>query len=609
MQRDFSLVSECLGYNTAPLVDNTDPRFLVGGSQNVLIDRNRKVKSRPGYSRLGASNTALTPIRNAWTWNTSTGTELMMRFYDDELEVYLGTIDTLAINAWKRVLASWSTSEIMRIASWWDATENLDLLLAVIGDDNIYEWNGAAAVVGSITGTTITKKGTSTFAQNRFYTTRDKTLICVRTGTEYTYTGGESTTTLTGIADTTGLQADDILIQKIITRTDKPAANRTNDTIFVFENQLVLGSNDDNEVYISKNSSYYDFTYSSPRIAGEGGLLTLDAPSNGFGSLAKNLIAFSGRNSVYKAKYLEITVGSTLAETLTIKKVDAGINQGCQSPDSIIQIGNSLVYLTYEPALRMIDDPDAIGGLNPRTLSNPIKPDFDNETWTNVHGIWYKNTIYLCSAANSKLYMLEFVEDANGKLKRFWQPPQILPVRAFSFLAGVLYIHSNSVPETYYFDGYSDIASDDSKLPINAIATFAYNTYGKRALEKNFDEYYVEGEISPSTIDLFLTLGYNYGGHKQIINKTINGADEDILEDIVDVNALGQAALGQQPLGGLFKAPADAKKFRVIFEIAREDFNEIQPIFSTNEVDRFWSIISFGPNIAFSRRRNAIIKK
>ena len=206
--------------------------------------------------------------------------------------------------------------------------------------------------------------------------------------------------------------------------------------------------------------------------------------------------------------------------------------------------------------------------------------------------------------------MLEFVEDADGKLRRFWQPPQILPVRAFSFLAGVLYIHSNSVPETYkLFDGYSDTASDDSKLPINAIATFAYNTYGKRALEKNFDEYYVEGEISPSTVDLLLTLGYNYGGYKQIIYKTINGTDENILEDVVDVNALGQAALGQQPLGGLFNAPADAKKFRVIFEIARESCNEMQTIFSSNEIDRFWSIIAFGGNIVLSKQRSINIKQ
>src|SRR3990167_10820919 len=102
--QDYKLVTECLGYQSAPDKTNTDPRFLVGGSQNVFINRQKKVESRKGYTRLGVSNTALTPIRSAMTWFNSIGGELPMRMYDDELEVYLGTVDTLAINGWRRVL-------------------------------------------------------------------------------------------------------------------------------------------------------------------------------------------------------------------------------------------------------------------------------------------------------------------------------------------------------------------------------------------------------------------------------------------------------------------------------------------------------------------------
>src|SRR3990167_5317894 len=279
----FSLAEETFGYQTSQDESNTDFRLLVGGSKNILIDFQKKVKTRSGYTRLGAANTALTEIRNAWSWRTSTTHLRPMRFYDDELEVYLETIDTYTIDAWTRVTNGLSTTELLRSCiqkggngGWYDSTERIDLCLIVIADANIYEWSGGVAVVSSLTGTTVTKKGTTTFAQNRFYTTRNKTFVCVRTGTEYTYTCGESTTTLTGIADTAGLQENDILIQKIVTNSNAPAASRTNDTIFVFENQLVLGSNDDNEVYISKNNAYATFTYSSPRIAGEGGLLTLD---------------------------------------------------------------------------------------------------------------------------------------------------------------------------------------------------------------------------------------------------------------------------------------------------------------------------------------------
>src|SRR3990167_1801955 len=220
---NYKLAEETLGYVTSQDKSNTDFRYLVGGSKNVLIDYQKKVKTRSGYTRLGAANTALTEVRNAWNWITSTGQKRPMHFYDDELEVYLESIDGTDIDAWTRVTSGLSTTELLRSCiqkggngGWYDATEKIDLCLMVIADANIYEWNGAVAVVSSITGTTVTKKGTTTFAQNRFYTTRNKTFVCVRTGTEYTYTCGESTTTLTGIADTAGLQAGGILIQKMV---------------------------------------------------------------------------------------------------------------------------------------------------------------------------------------------------------------------------------------------------------------------------------------------------------------------------------------------------------------------------------------------------------
>src|SRR3990167_5371923 len=134
--RNYKLSDEVIEYNSALEKTNAPAGTLVATSQNVLISRNRKVSSRRGFTRLGVANSALTDVRNAWTWYTSTGTELAQRFYDDELEVYLGTIDGYAVNAWTRVLNAWNTTEILRPAIWWDTGENLDEQLMVIGDDN-----------------------------------------------------------------------------------------------------------------------------------------------------------------------------------------------------------------------------------------------------------------------------------------------------------------------------------------------------------------------------------------------------------------------------------------------------------------------------------------
>lgn len=607
----FQTINKFTEYNTAYNQDNAPENILVTGSKNCVIDgRNGKVRSRPGYSRLGAANTAETPTRNAKTWNTSKGTHLPLRMYDDEWEVYLETVDTIVINAWTRFSNSMSTTAIPRWDYWYDSTEGIDLAIFVQADANLYEWNGAVAVVGSIPdGTHITKAGTSTWAQNRFYTTRNKTMVCVRTGTVYTYTAGESGTNLT-VSDSTGLVAGDILVQSVLTQSNKPASGRINHTIGTHENQIFVGSELDEVIYISKNTSYFDFTYSAPRISGEGGLLTLTDPCRGFGHLANDMIVFVGTSSAFKTIYQSITVGSTLTESLTALPLKIGVNQGAFNQECIVQVGNGLIYLTNEPAIIQLES--AVNATEPilHSLSNPIKPDFDAEDFTNACAIWYKNSYWISAWTNGHTYILEFIEDADGNVRKFWQPPQVLPIRAFSIIDDVITGHSNAVPESYtLLDGLSDTASDDSKFPIPVVMKFAYRTFKDRANLKSFDEFYVEGEITQNTNDALLDINYDFGGHTQTIEKTIDGSDEDILEENIGASSLAQESLGTDSLAGLLNPPSDARKFRVIFEIAREDFHEMQAIVSVDEADRYIAILSMGPNATMSTRRDIAIHK
>lgn len=626
MSKKFHLSEETAGYITAKDETNSDLRLLVGGSKNVLIDQQRKVKSRSGYTRLGAANTALTKIRNAWTWKTSTGTELPMRFYDDELEVFLETVDGISLDAWYRVANGWSTTALLRSCidkggngGYWDSTEAIDFCLMVINDANIYQWNGAVATIASATSNTITKNGTSTWAQNRFYANGNKTVII--NGTEYTYSGGESTTTLTGVSpNPTGEAVNSVVLQKIVTNSNKPASGVKNDIIHNFENQIIIGSSTSNIVYGSKNTDFTNYTSSSPRLAGEGFTLTLDNPTRGITSLGSQLLIGSGKSAIFKVLFEQVAVTTTLAETAKIKKLNVGVNQGFLSQESIVALDNMIFYLTNEVAVRSIEDPDNLSGINPKRYSNPIKPDFDAEDWSNAFGSWYKNTLYFAAPANSRLYMLNFVEDEDGKLFRFWNPPQTLPVSALTYITvdaeEKLYMHSNAVPESYLlFDGasdgqYSGMPVED-KLPIEAIARYAYNDYGEKALLKNFDEYFVSGEITPATADedLELRLRYDFGGSTQTVTKFIDGSDEDILEGNVGYSSLAQQSLAVNPLGGLLNPPSDTKKFTVCYEIAREDFLKLQPEFYSNGVDKYWAITVHGANTQISKRKIINLKK
>ena len=728
---DFKLSEESLGYVTSQDVGNTDIRFLVAGSQNVLIDYQLKTKTRSGYSLLGDTNTALTANRNAWTWKTSKGQNYSQRFYDDELEVYLGTVDGVEVNAWKRIANGWSTTERMRQTTWWDVTEGIDVQLMVVGDDKIYEWSGGVAVVDSVTETvteagdasnqlsawsilgttsdntnafvlyygltnsgttrtvdvykdsaggasdkvatgtvdgdgtitlaeanssgitgsvtvaytgddvvaaantltmtfTIKKAGTTTFKENHFYDDAGstRTLINVRTGTEFSYTGGEGTTTLTGVTGspvTDGMVAGDVLVQKVVTNDNEPLDTYNNHFIHNINNQIVIGSEDDNRVFMSANDDYTDYTASSPRTPGEGETFTLDSPCNGLASLGEVLVIGAGKSRMYKVVFTQREVNSVLTESAEVKRLTTGAGQGFLCQEAIVPLGDAIAYLTNEVAVRIITDPDTLTGVNPKTFSNPIKPDFDAEDWFDSNnvpqafGIWYKNTLYFSAPEASHLYMLNFKEDADGKTKRYWNPPQILPVGPMSLIdledgdGDVLYGHSNSVPETYkLFDGgsdrfYSGIATVD-KLPFKAKAVFAYNNYKKKGRLKTFDEYFVEGEITPNTIDLTMTLDYDYGGATQTLEKTIDGSDEDILEGTVEFNSLAQQSLAVNPLGGLLNPPSNARRFRKIFEIPKEDFFEIRTTFETNEVDRYFAIIAHGANATLSPRKPINLK-
>jgi hypothetical protein len=603
--KKFLLTDEVLGYVTAENQTNTDQRNLVAGSRNVLIDRQRKVKTRNGFSRIGAADETIAPVRSAKTWNTSTNTELMLRSYDDELEVYLGTIDGIAVNAWTRVANGYSTSAILRFTTIYDDTEKLDLLLYVQGDDKMYEWSGAKTTIASTTSNTITKNGTETWAEARFYTAANKKVMI--NGTEYTYTGGETTTTLTGVTpDPTGEADDSVALQSVVINDNTPVDGRNNHYIGEYRNHVLVGSDDDELVYASKLDNHTNFSAASdPRLADEGFILTLDDTTRGFVTLQERLLVFGGNDSIYQVEFLELDVGGAVKETVKVKKYQTGLNQGAKSPETIVSVGNSIIYLSNEPAVRELVSPEQIaGGSDPRTLSNPIKPDMDAETWTNACATWYKNAYYLSAPTNGRVYILEFKEDADGKLRRFWQAPQTMFIRPFSPYNGKLYGHSASVPESYYlFDPvtFSDINSSDEKTAIKCVAKFAYRNYGDRANLKNFDEYFVEGEISPATT-ITTTINYDFGGATQSIEDSIDGSDFNILEETLEAVSLAQQPLGQQPLGGSVDSPDNTAKFRAILEIAKEDFFEMQAIYETDDIDKYWAILAHGPNAQLSTR-------
>lgn len=152
MEDDFKTISGYKGYVSKPEITVLDPRFLVQGSKNVLIDYAQRVISRLGYSLYNQAATAgSTGCKGSYDWNTSSRKQFSMRSNDDKLYFdWNGTYN---------VLVSGMATPYLQFTKVWDDTEKIDVLLWVMGDTNFYKWSGGVAKIRSSTSTTLTKQG------------------------------------------------------------------------------------------------------------------------------------------------------------------------------------------------------------------------------------------------------------------------------------------------------------------------------------------------------------------------------------------------------------------------------------------------------------------
>lgn len=567
---------------------NVGANYLVKGSQNVVSTDEGRVAIRKGYTLDGAANSSLTEIESSFVWLTKRGLEVPLRSYDDELEIrYSGD--------WIRLEDGWTDVDF-NYTTYWDTTELQDALLFVNGDSNIYYWSGGITTFASVTVNTITKQGTTSWTEEGFLTAGTRQVIIE--GTTYTYTGGETTTTLTGVTpDPTvaGHTVGAVVVQAVRTQANTPASGFNNDLIATIRNQVYVGDTTRRDVFVSAVSDYTDYTFSSPRLVGEGALLNIDETPTAFVEQEENMY-ISTKNQWYNTRF---ELSSDLQnETLLIQRLKTSPLQGAINQSSVFKIKNDVIFLDGEPTIDSLGRIENVDTPQNLDISDPIKLYLQSLDTTNAAGIYWQNNFYM-SIPNESVVLIYNIE------KGYWEAPQILPISRFSIIDEHLYGHSNVVPETYKL--FDDVYSDNNNA-INAIAKFSYRNYGLRAWQKNLTEWFTEGYIAENT-EINLQLNYDYEGFERQQEFTIDGDDDTILFQPIADNSLGKNSLGKEPLGTTKDELEELSKFRQIDTTYKTDFYEIQAIYSSNDIDQRWEILAFGGDIVASTSDNNHIKK
>ncbi len=156
-------------YVSHPDITNTDPRNLIRGSINVMINDQEKCATRFGYRLLGAVGSVDgAGIQGSFDWATSTGVERNLRSWINEAVPNSGTIEWLwDYSTWYTLVTGLSTGKC-EATKWWDDQEKQDIALICNGTPNLIEWSGATSEVSGATANSISKTG-DTWAQERWY--------------------------------------------------------------------------------------------------------------------------------------------------------------------------------------------------------------------------------------------------------------------------------------------------------------------------------------------------------------------------------------------------------------------------------------------------------
>lgn len=598
------------------------PGILVKGSKNVVTNVNGRIAVRKGYTLDGQANLTVTPITSSFDWTKIFNNDTHVRSFGTQLQFrYLNPVTNLI--TWQNVATGFANSNFTYVP-WWDTTELTTVMVFVNGTTNMYEWSGGVASFASATVNTITKSGTTTWAQEGFYTAGVRQVNIG--GITYTYTGGENTTTLTGVApDPTlgGHAVGDAVSQTIrtfvvATFPGVPATflpyiigNLTSSN----GEQVYLGASKDSNVYVSRSQNYRNYTQvtGGPRKPGDGAIKTITGYPTAFINQDEDMYLSVGKDVWYKTDYEQTTTSvfdavtgltvNTVYETLDLLQLKTTVLQGAQSQTAMTKIKNNILYLSFEPIVNTFGPVENVYQ-NPQIsdISSPIVNDMDAYDFTDASMVYFRQFAYL-SVPKEGLVRVFNMTDPNN---HYWEAPLTIPVARFSIIDDALYGHSYQVPETYkLFDGYAD-----NRNPIPAVARFSFNNFGNRSYQKDFNQMYVEGYIN-SNCELTLGIQYEVDGCSTDTQYELRGDNAQYVCIGGPDNSFGKQPFGKFPFGGLFNLTSSTDlppKFRVIQTFPRLPFYEEQTYFESQGTDQQWELLAFGPAVQMATEGNVAIK-
>jgi len=480
--------------------------------------------------------------------------------------------------------------------------------------------NGLFVVTGSgtnyfeVTNASGVAENNKTIGTGYIYTNFKKVLII--SGTAYAYTGGETTTTLTGVTpNPSAITANTVILQAVITIFNSPATSFNNDFIKVINNQAYVGSYTSRLCYISSNTDFTNYVVPSPRSAGDPELLTLDGTLNGIGVRLGNAHIAFGSGSWAEISFTDITVGTTLTQQTKVDVKPVALLQSAYAHEFIDNTGDNIIYLAKDQQVRTIGSSNNSFTTVYPSFSQEIASELSAETFTGGGLRCIGEFIYLTAPNSGKTYLRQERQsvDPNGQVvaERLWHSPFTWGATRIDEINGTVVAFSNSNPQVYQVwdtDQWHDDSPSDEPLPYICMLSFAYRTSGRRQGMTAFDKVFSEGYITQTT-PLNLTINYNYQGSLGSNTSVVNSIQRSaylFTPNASDPDSLGDSSLGEETLGESDDETGSPPlpKFKVINSLPLQNCFEYQLNYWSDTADAQWELLATATNATIDPDQN-----
>lgn len=642
---NFLLSSGFLGYNSASDKTTLDLRFMIRGAKNVYIKPTGTIATRPGKMLRGSSDSTLAGVTSSFEWDTTLGTVRNIRVCNGKVQVE-SDIAASGTYVWYELfqtatLASLAASFTRFVFdTWWDNDDRTDRLVFVRGDSNIFYWSGAMAKVLSSTADTITVDSASTWAQLGFALTIAGEKKIMIDGREATYTGGEGTSTLTGVTMSTGdastIAVGAIAIQSVLVQpggaTKMFPSTYNADMVRIVGNQSLIGSYSSREVYMSADSTvggvlgFLNYENTGGHVYGDPDLIVLDSPCKAIGEKDGTIAIFAGKSELYlispNTNVTYTYTGSDGAARFIYNKVEKRRLAGLTSAlghEFVDNFGEYLVWIDQKNQLRALGSFAGNNNtLKPALWSLDVQQELSEDDFTGGHLRSTVDTIYITAPPNGRDWMFQVFEtiDSQGQIisKRIWHPPQVRAVSRFALIDGEVFGHSSVYPQVYQIWNTGldeDDAPGDVTAPYTCVARFPYHSYVANGGRSAFNMIYVEGYM-PEETPLLMNVYIEYQGSKALQTLVIDAAGDEAKFFGGLIPSLGDSSLGDNPLGqGIIPEGSDQElipKFRAIPNLNEVNCFESSLEFYSVDPAR-WELLRFGPNVHTVSEKPTFLRK